>query len=471
MGLPTTLRPSEFLPRDLRIIDPATENLVGTLPQSSSSDIDQMLAEAVRAGNAWSERSPAERACVLRQALDEIERESEAISKMLTAENGKLLTAARAEVEGALGIARAVVGASLGIGTSAPQLGAGELGFQLREPRGVIACIVPWNFPIAIGVEAVFAALAAGNAVIWKPSELTPLSSVLARDAAVRALPEGMLQTAVGDGRVGQTLVEHKQVDAVVFVGSEATGRRIAARAGQHLKKCLLELGGKDALIIDADVDPGAAARFAADSAFANAGQICTSTERIYVHRAIAADFLAKLCLEAERLRVGPGNRPDVDLGPLIARRQQDHVNTQVRAAVDDGAKVLTGGAPLPGAGFFYPPTVLCDVPDSAEIMNEETFGPIAPVRIVDDFTQGLRLANNSRFGLGGIVLTNTAAHAHQTAKQLRAGMVKINTRRGKTFGGSFEPFGASGLGAGYGVALLRELTIEKSVQWKERLA
>ncbi len=450
----------------VRVMNPATENLIDTLPAATSGETGQLVARAKTASLDWACMPLAERAAILLAALQAIEARAADLADLLTAENGKPIGAARAEIGSALRSARELVHLAAGLSGGLPQLGSAGIGFQLLAPRGVVACITPWNFPLAIGLEAVFAALAMGNGVVWKPSEKAPLACAAAHRLASGLLPEGLFQCLIGGSETGRALVEHPDVDAVVFIGSEAVGRAIAASCGRNLKKCVLELGGSDALLIDAGLDPEMAARFAADACFANAGQICTSTERIYVHAALHDDFIEALRVEAETLVVGPGVDPGTQMGPLIDAAQLSHVERQVAAALSAGAVAVTGGGRLARRGFFFAPTVLADVPPQCRLVTEETFGPVAPVHAVESFEAGIALANASRFGLGAIALTADAAHAHLAANTLTAGMVKINARRGKVHGAASEPFGASGLAAGYGASLLRELAREKSVQW-----
>jgi acyl-CoA reductase-like NAD-dependent aldehyde dehydrogenase len=265
----------------------------------------------------------------------------------------------------------------------------------------------------------------------------------------------------------GDPLVRHPDVNLVVFVGSERTGRKLGEICGQGLKKAILELGGKDALIVDETVDVRAAARLAAEATYFNSGQICTSTERLYVARKVFDAFVDALVDESRALRVGNGLSPGVQMGPLVDRLQLDLVTRHVDDAVSRGATVRHGGARLEGKGWFYPPTVVTGVAADALLMTEETFGPVAPCIPFDDFDEAIALANGSRFGLAAIVCTTSGPRAIQAIHTLHAGMVKINTIRGKAPGATSEPFGASGIGHGYGVEFLHELTRQKSVHWR----
>lgn len=330
--------------------------------------------------------------------------------------------------------------------------GAGATDLMVREPRGVAAVLVPWNDPLAIACQGLAACLVTGNAVVFKPSEKTPLSAQ--RLVELLDLPEGVLTLLLGDARAGRPLVAHAGVDLVLHTGSVDTGREIARTCGEGLKKAIVELGGKDPLIVDAGVDPRWAAEQAAAGAFANAGQICTSVERIYVHEAVAEPFIAAL-VEAAR---------DTTIGPLIDERQRELVARHVDGAVAAGARVMCGGEPRPGSGFFYPPTVVADVPEDAELMCDETFGPVAALRVVPSFDAALQAANATRYGLAATVLTPSQVNAQRAARELRAGTVKINAVWGGAPGGSAQPQGASGLGFGYGPELLDEVTFTKVV-------
>jgi acyl-CoA reductase-like NAD-dependent aldehyde dehydrogenase len=307
---------------------------------------------------------------------------------------------------------------------------------------------------------------------VWKPSEKTPLSSRLAAELAFAHLPPGVVNLLLGNGAgAGDPLARHADVEVLVFVGSERTGRHLGSVCGQGVKKAILELGGKDALIVDETVDVAHAARFAAEAVYINAGQICTSTERLYVARSIFEPFVAALVEATAAIKLGDGTLPDVTMGPIVDGTQLDLIATQVDDAVHHGGELRFGGKRLPRRGFFYAPTVVTGMPSQCALMTEETFGPVAPCVPFDDFDEALALANASRFGLAAIVCTTSAPRALRAVHQLRAGMVRINTMRGRAHGATSEPFGASGIGHGYGLEFLQELTRQKSVYWREALA
>src|SRR4051794_36638199 len=294
-----------------------------------------------------------------------------------------------------------------------------------QEPRGVAALLVPWNDPIAIAGGQLGACLVTGNTVVLKPSEKTPLSTI--RLVELLDLPAGVLELLLGDERAGRPLAAHPQVDLVIHTGSIATGRELAAACAGDLRKALLELGGKDPLIVDAGVDPAWAAAQAAAGAFANAGQLCTSVERIYVHAEVAAPFVTALVAEAQR----------TPIGPLIDERQREIVHRHVSEAVAAGAEIRAGGAPADGPGFFYPPTVLAGCTDDMAVMREETFGPVAAVRAVDSFDEALAAANATEDGLAATVVTPSMGHAPAAGGELRAGTGEGHARRGGGAGGA----------------------------------
>ncbi|MDP9389266.1 MAG: aldehyde dehydrogenase family protein, partial [Actinomycetota bacterium] len=245
----------------------------------------------------------------------------------------------------------------------------------------------------------------------------------------------------------------------VVHVGSARTGRAVAAACAARGAKAVLELGGKDPMIVDAGTDPGWAAEQAAVGCFANAGQICTSVERIYVHREVADAFVDELVARAQRMRVGPGDDAATEMGPMIDDAQRSVVDRHVREAAEAGAEVRCGGAPLDGPGAYYPPTVVTGVKPGMSLVEEETFGPVAAVQVVDSFDEALTLANDTAYGLAAVVLTPDMAHAQRATRELDVGTVKVNAAFGGAPGGAASPHKASGDGFGYGPELLDELT------------
>ncbi|WP_214413943.1 aldehyde dehydrogenase family protein [Sphaerisporangium fuscum] len=446
------------------VTDPATGEPLGEVPAGCGRDVERAVSSARRAQPGWARTAPADRAARLHKIADRVAARAEDLAGLVTREMGKPIGDARGGVEAGVGTLRQYA-----------ELGPLHRGRSLQghwhatdlmvyEPRGVVAVITPWNDPVAIACGLIGAAVVTGNTVVHKPSERTPHTGALLAELMADELPPGVLTMVPGDARAGEPLAAHPDVDLIAHVGSTATGRAIAQAAARTGAATLLENGGKDALIVDAGVEAKWAAGQAATGCFANAGQICTSAERIYVHKDVAEPFLAALVQRAEELRMGPGLHEDTTLGPLVDRAQRDLVDRHVRRAVEAGGRVLTGGRVPDGPGAFYPATVLSGCTDDMEIMREETFGPVAAVRVVDSFDEALRLATASRYGLAATVLTPSMTNAQRAWRELPVGTVKINAMFGGAPGGAAQPLRASGHGFGYGPELLDEMTHTKVV-------
>jgi succinate-semialdehyde dehydrogenase/glutarate-semialdehyde dehydrogenase len=448
----------------IEVCDPATGELVARLQATSADDVVALVARSRTAWRSWQRTPASDRAAMVHRAASALEQHADELARLQTSEMGKPIGDSGGGV--AAGISTMRQYAELGPLHRGKALhGAwGATDFAVQAPRGVAAVITPWNDPVAIACQGVAANLVVGNTVVCKPSERAPLAVLRALELVAAELPEDVLTWCIGGPGVGAALVSADGVDVVVHTGSAATGREIAMTCARLGRKAVLELGGNDPLIVDAGVDPRWAAGQAALGAFANAGQICVAVERIYVHRAVAEPFLAALVERAESMVVGNGMSPPTELGPLVDRRQVCDVDAQVQEARRAGARVLTGGAPVDGPGCFYPPTVLADVDHSMAVMTTETFGPVAPVMVVDSFSQALDLAAETGYGLAATVLTNDMAHAQEAWRSLEAGTVKINAVFGGAPGGSGEPRGVSGAGHGYGPELLDELTTTRVV-------
>jgi succinate-semialdehyde dehydrogenase/glutarate-semialdehyde dehydrogenase len=447
----------------IEVLNPATGEQIGLIPAGTPEDAATAVAAARKALSGWSRLPAAERAAFVKEAARKIRERAEELAQLVTLENGKPF-------------ADALGGVEAGIGTleQYAELGPLHRGKSLQgdytaadamvhEPYGVAAVVVPWNDPIAIACGYLGAALVTGNTVVYKPSEKTPLSAVWLA-AMFDRLPDGVLNLLSGDARAGQPLVAHEDVDLVLFTGSVETGREILGAAGRQLKKAVVELGGKDPMIVDEGVDPAWAAGEATTGSFANAGQICTSIERIYVHESVADEFLQKLTDRAKSLRLGDGADPETEMGPLIDEGQRTKVHRHVTQAVEDGAELVFGGKMPEGPGFFYPPTVLSGVRAGMAVVDEETFGPLAAVEIVASFDEALKKANDTAYGLAAAVLTPNPEHAQRAWRELSVGTVKINAVFGGAPGGAAQPRKASGLGFGYGPELLDEVTTTKVV-------
>jgi succinate-semialdehyde dehydrogenase/glutarate-semialdehyde dehydrogenase len=441
--------------RELTVLDPRTGEPASTVPIAS----DERCAEAVRTARAaardWARTPAAERGAALHAAAAAVRGAADELAELNERETGKVRADAAGGVEAGAGTL--VQYAELGpVHRGRTLHGAWDAtDLMVPEPRGVVAVLTPWNDPVAVAAGLLGAALVTGNTVVHKPSERCPRTGRRFAELLAAHLPPGVLEIVDGDGEVGARLAG-SPVDVVAHVGSTATGRSIARAAVATGAHVLLENGGNDALIVDAGVDPAWAAAQAALGAFANAGQICVSVERIYVHGDVADAFLAALVREAKEW----GER----IGPLVDLRHREQVHAQVAEALDAGAEAVTGGAVPDGPGAFYPPTVLTGVEPGMAVLREETFGPVAPVRVLPDFATAVREAADDAYGLSAVVLTPDMAHAQTAWRELPVGTVKVNNVFGGAPGGAAQPRRGSGRGYGYGPELLDEMTTTKVV-------
>ncbi|WP_237534837.1 aldehyde dehydrogenase family protein [Streptomyces sp. SID3343] len=428
------------------LVDPATEEVIAQWPGGSAEDVRHAVDAAATAQPAWAALPQAERVDLLERWADTVAEHAAELADIECREMGKPVGPGRMFLAGAAQGLKAV--AAQARSYRYEEIVAGPAGSStkiVRRPLGVAAVLTPWNFPVPMVLGAIGPLLAAGNTVVVKPSERAPLSVV--RLFELLDPPPGVLNLVLGDARAGVPLVESDDVHLVHFTGSVAAGRSVGAAAGARLHRSILELGGKDPVVIDAGVDPVRTAAAVAFGAFVNSGQICTSMERIYVHRDIAEPFVEALVAAAAGHTLGDGRDERTVLGPLADARQRDIVHRHVTDAVERGARVLVGGTVPEGKGFFYPATVLTDVDESMLVMTEETFGPLAPVVVVDSFEEGLALASRSRFGLAATVYTDDPAHM-AAAERLPAGVVWVNQWQGGGPERLYEPAGDSGMGA-----------------------
>lgn len=450
--------------RTITILDPADGTQVGELDLATRTQVEAAVGNAAKAAPEWSRTAPAERAALVHAAADLVAAAADELARWTTREMGKPLGDARGGVDAGVSTLRQYAelgplhrGRSLQGSWHATDL-------MVPGPRGVVAVITPWNDPVAVPCGLIGAALVTGNTVVFKPSERTPHTGLELARLLSSCLPPGVLEVVVGDGSAGAVLAESDDVAVIAHVGSTATGRSIAAAAARTGAKVLLENGGNDPMIVDGDVDPAWAAEQAALGCFANAGQICTSVERVYVVESVADAFLEALVGRAQSLVMGPGTAEGTQLGPLVDDRLRDTVHAQVAQAVDAGAELLTGGSIPEGPGSFYPATVLTGCTPDMTVMQEETFGPVAPVAVVPDFDRALEAAGQGRYGLAAVVLTSSMEHAQRAWRELQVGTVKVNAAFGGAPGGAAQPRGASGSGFGYGPELLDEMTTTKVV-------
>jgi acyl-CoA reductase-like NAD-dependent aldehyde dehydrogenase len=446
--------------------DPATNEEIGRAPVRTSEEVRRAVERARGAQGEWAARSYRERGRVILRAREIVLAELDAIAELIARESGKPVTEAISmELVPTLDLMR-YFARETGRLLRPEKIGIGQYGLLGRtsrlvyRPMGVVGIISPWNFPWAIPLGEVVMALAAGNAVVLKPSELTPFVGLKIADVFERAgLPAGLLAVLTGDGRTGADVVG-AGVDKIMFTGSVATGRRVAETAGRNLIPCVLELGGKDPMIVFADADAESAAAAAVWGAFANSGQACASVERCYVEESIAEAFTARVVGLTRSLRQDAGASGRADLGAMSCERQRGIVEEHLREAVAGGARVLAGGGRGRDAGAFHEPTVVSNVDHTMRLMREETFGPVLPLMTFKTEDEAIRLANDSPFGLTASVWTRDIRRGERVAARVEAGTVMVNEVL-YTHGIAQTPWGGvklSGIGRTHGRAGLLEL-------------
>lgn len=423
-----------FQSRSSEIIsyDPATGEEIGRAPLCSREEVHSAVAKARAAQPAWAKLSFRERGRVILKARELMLAEREEIALLVSKETGKPVAEALAmEIVPTLDAMHYFARASEDL-LRPQKIDIGQYGLMGRssrivfQPLGVIGIISPWNFPLATPADEVVMALMAGNAVVLKPSELTPLIALKIGDLFTRAgLPAGLLNVVTGDGSTGAALADAR-IDKIMFTGSVATGKRVAEAAAKHLTPVVLELGGKDPMIVMEDADLENAARGAVWGAFANSGQACASVERCYVQESIASNFIERVVAETKTL--AQGVHDGVDVGAMSNENQLRIVSDHVNDARARGAKILTGGQrPANLDGLFYEPTVLTDVNHQMDIMRDETFGPVLPIMSFKTEDEAIKLANDSVFGLTASVWTRDIARGKRMAERIQAGTVMVN--------------------------------------------
>ncbi len=463
----------QVVARKVASVNPATGEVLRELECAGESEVRAAVARAHWAQEAWAAIGVRKRIAVLREFQYRLHQKKSEIAETISREAGKpvaealttevlvVLDAARFLIENAYRLLR---DEPLPHGNLATKLKRGQL---VREPYGVIGIVSPWNYPFSIPATETLAALVAGNAVVLKPSEFTSLVALeLGSLLHAAGVPADVFQVLVGNGATGAALI-HSQIDKLVFTGSVATGKRIAMAAAERLLPVVLELGGKDPMLVLDDADVDVASSAAVWGAFLNAGQTCLSVERCYVHRSLYEAFL-KACVEkTKKLRVGRGLDQEADVGPMIHERQLRIVEEHVKDAAARGARVLAGGSRLPELGpNFYKPTVLADVTHDMRIMREETFGPVLPAMAFDSDDEAVQLANDSEYGLAASVWTRDNNRGERLARRIHAGTVMVNDVV-SCFGISEAPHGgvkSSGVGRAHGRFGLEEMVRLKYV-------
>ena len=419
------------------VIDPATGRRFASAAAGDAADIDAAVAAARAAFETppWSTSTPSGRARLLLKLADLIEANGDELALLETLDNGMPFRMAR--MIAAFGAAESLryhAGWATKIGGETVNLSVpGEWhAYTLREPVGVVGQIVPWNFPLAMAVAKIAAALAVGCTVILKPAEQTPLSTVRLGELVLEAgFPPGVVNIITGYGETaGRALVAHPGVDKIAFTGSTAVGKEILRACAGNLKRVTLELGGKSPVIIFPDADLKAATDVAARGIFMNTGQVCAAGSRLFVHERVFDQVVGGVVERARALRVGAGTDPTTDMGPVVSDVQRQRVTGYIRAGVEDGARVLTGGAEMPGPGYFVEPTVLAGTTAKMKVVREEIFGPVlCAMSFSDTDVDALaRMANDTEYGLAASIWTRDISVAHRLARRIKAGSVRINT-------------------------------------------
>ncbi|WP_066907907.1 aldehyde dehydrogenase family protein [Millisia brevis] len=438
------------------VIDPATGRVIAQAPVADDAQVDAAVAAAKAAFPRWRDTPLAERAVVIERIADAIEARREQIGRVIVLENGKPIVAALGDVDLAVQWARHVAGMSLD-GEVLRDDSDAYIEVR-RKPIGVVAAIIPWNFPFFQTVYKLAPALLAGNTVVVKPAPTTPLNAMLLGEILADLVPAGVVNIVGDAGAVGPQLTDHPDVGKVSFTGSTAAGRKVMASSAASLKRVVLELGGNDAAIVLADADITAAAAGIFTWAFVNSGQVCINIKRIFVPAAIYDEFCTELGRLASAAVLGHGLDPATELGPIQNARQFEAVQRYLEVARRDGT-IVAGGHVVEGDGYFVEPTVVRDIDDSSSLIREETFGPIRSVLRYDDLDDAIARANDTPYGLGNSVWGTDIAAATAVADRLESGTVWVNTHfalePGVPFGGRKQ----SGLGVEFGREGLEEFT------------
>ena len=453
----------------LQVVDPATEEVVDVVPKGGPLDVDRAVAAAKRAFPGWKRTPALARAEMLVESARRLRQNKEEFAVTLTRETGRTLRKNRGYVDWSAtcfdyyaGLIRDRRGRVI------PSAAPGQLNLVLKEPLGIVGCIVPFNYPLMLLAWKVAPALAAGNTVVIKPASATPLLT-LDLHRVFDHLPKGVVNIITGSGgEVGDALVKHPDVPCIAFTGSTSTGQHIYRLAADGIKKLHLELGGSDAAIICADCDLEAAARAVAWTAFLNAGQVCTSAERVYVEQSVYRRFLERFADLTQKLVVGAGMDERTEVTPLIGRKERDQVEARVAQAQKEGARVVAGGRRPPqlSKGWFYEPTVLADARHGMSLLEEEIFGPVAPIMPFTTFDEALHLANDSPYGLGATLFSSDAKKVRRYFEEIEAGNVWVNDPLVDNPAGPFGGMKMSGLGRELGEEGLEEFQQTKHVHW-----
>ncbi len=452
------------------VFDPATEEILAHVPRGTATDVARAVEAANTAFEEWRWVPGVEKAEMMHEAARKLRTHADEIVRLLTLEQGKPIPEHEEEVEWVVGTFDYYAGlARTYRGRLLAPADRSQFNFVMKEPLGVAACIVPFNYPLLLMAWKVAPALAAGNTVVVKPAEQTPLATLRLAELAFDHFPAGVINVITGTGaEVGEPLVVHPDVPLIAFTGSTAVGQRIARLAADRMKRTHLELGGKDAFVIAPDADVESAIEAVSYAALLNAGQVCTATERVYVPQFMHDAFSAGMADYVQGLRLGPGIESTTDVGPMADPKYRSKVETHVADAVGKGARVLAGGKRPKSLerGYYYEPTVLVNVNHEMTCMRVETFGPTIPIMAYRDFDEAIALVNDSDFGLGAVCRTNDARLAKRFFEEVRAGTIWINDPLTDHYGGPFGGMKMSGNARELGEEGLESFVETKHVHW-----
>ncbi len=449
-------------------INPATGKTIAKIKCSTEKDIDKVVEKARKARKKWSAFTLAQRSKMLEAAAKDFVKQKEIIGKLITDEMGKLYKSAVGETHAvAYGIRETIEQAKTALAVE--NLHEENLVTELhRTPLGVCAVITPWNFPVSMPETLLSPALIAGNTVVFKPSEMVPLTGKALYDILNKHLPDGVINLVQGADEVGNYLI-HSNIDMIAFVGSQAVGKHIMKVAGDKLKRIVLELGGKDPMIVLNDADLQKAANFAVNGSLRNTGQVCVSVERIYVQEKAADKFTTLVAEGVRNFKYGSGYDETVQMGPLVSELQRDNVLSQVKDAVKNGAKLIIGGkAPKGKKGFFMEPTLITNLSHKHRIMNEETFGPVVAIQKVKTEDEAVMLANDSPFGLGATVWTKNKKKGLEIARKIESGMIGVNQGIGAVSGTPWVGVKQSGYGYIGSIDGIRQFTVPRKISYRK---
>lgn len=412
-------------------INPADKTVVGYSSVAEEETVEEVIQSAYNRFQSWRFTTYSQRASYIEKVISELENVRESLAKMMTLEMGKTYTESLGEVDVIISYATYILGeAKREQGAIIPSNSNNRTIEVVREPIGVIGCITPWNFPVVLAAYKIFAALIAGNTIVWKPASEVALSAKIFTKAFERAeLPFGVLNLVTGSGsKIGNKIVKHEKVAAIAFTGSTEVGKHIAKLGSETLKRISLELGGKNAVVVLEDADLDEATEGIIQSAFMTSGQRCTAASRVIVEKSIKHKLIKNIVQKTAELKVGNGLDDEVDMGPLVNESQLNNVKKYVEIAVQEGGNIELGGSQIGENGFFFEPTIISDVSPDDTLAQEEVFGPVLAIIEANDLDEAITINNNTVYGLSTAVYTNNLTNAKRMSKEAESGLVYINS-------------------------------------------